>query len=137
MAARVAAADTRIRACIVNGASAAPTVPEFRSAREQIFAFTGTSALAAATQTLSELSFDPVEHRIAAPCLVLRGGADPLVSEPQQRQFLDGMPSARSEFLVWPDGEHTLYNHAAERDAITADWFRTHLTTAAHSWPDG
>ena len=27
----------------------------------------------------------------------------------------------------WPDGEHLLYNHAAERDAAVADWFADRL----------
>ncbi|WP_369646522.1 hypothetical protein [Variovorax sp. V118] len=28
---------------------------------------------------------------------------------------------------VWEDGEHTIYNHAAQRTAFVADWFARRL----------
>ncbi len=39
----------------------------------------------------------------------------------------------RRALRTWPDGEHTLYNHAAERDALVADWFAGRLTPASGS----
>ncbi|MEU6805800.1 hypothetical protein, partial [Streptomyces neyagawaensis] len=44
-AAHLAAADPRVGAVVVNGAPAAPTVPEFRTAREQMAAVVGTDEL--------------------------------------------------------------------------------------------
>ncbi len=64
---------------------------------------------------------------ISAPALVLRGGADAIVSEDEQRAFLLGATNPTMRLLQWPDGEHTLYNRSAERYALTADWFSRHL----------
>lgn len=121
LAARYAATDTRVAACIINGAPSRLALPEFRTAREQIIAFTGAASPEAADAVLAELAFDPDTHRIAADTLVLRGGADALVADDDVTRFLAGTASGRA--LVWPDGEHTLYNHAEERNALVADWF--------------
>lgn len=32
---------------------------------------------------------------------------------------------------VWDDGEHTIYNHADERNDLVADWFADRLTTSS------
>jgi alpha-beta hydrolase superfamily lysophospholipase len=121
IAARVAVADGRVSACVINGAPARPTVPELRSAQEQIFAFTGSDSVTAAQKVLDTLHLEPTEHSIDIPVLILRGGADPLVSFDGQAAF--AAAASNSRLLEWPDGEHTLYNHAHERDAVTADWF--------------
>ncbi|WP_430333956.1 hypothetical protein [Rhodococcus sp. ACT016] len=43
-----------------------------------------------------------------------------------QQPFLDG--AARDATLrVWEDGEHTIYNHAEERNDLVADWFADRL----------
>lgn len=127
LAGRVAAADQRIGACVINGASATPTVPEYRNPREQILAFLGTENVDEAEEELDRLRFRPGKHTITVPTLVLRGGADPIVTEDEQVVFLAGAPHAETRMLRWPDGEHTLYNHSAERDALTADWFERHV----------
>lgn len=130
LAARVSAADERVRACVVNGAPARPVVPDFRTAREQIFAFLGTDDEARAAELLDDLAFAPALHSISVPTLILIGGKDPLVSRGEVESFIAGMKHADSTVLEWPDGEHTLYNHAASRDAFCADWFAAHLQTS-------
>ena len=71
---------------------------------------------------------DPAVNQTAAAVLVVHGGADPLVTLEQQKPFL-GL-SSRSTLRVWDDGEHTIYNHAAERTDVITDWFRARLTAA-------
>ena len=123
--ARLAAQDPRVGACIVNGAPAVPELPPFRTARDQIAAAIGTRDEHRLTTVLDRLRFDPARHRIDCPVLVLHGGADPLVPDPAiQRPFAAG---PRGELRIWADGEHTLYNHAGERDALTSDWFADQL----------
>ncbi|NYJ08080.1 alpha/beta hydrolase family protein [Petropleomorpha daqingensis] len=126
-AALVAAADPRVGAVVVNGAPSAPTVPEFRGAREQILAALGTDDLDVAREAAAALAFDGRRTPISAPLLILHGGADPLVGEEEQRRFLEGADPATGRMQLWPDGLHTIYNHAAERNALTADWFADHL----------
>ena len=126
-AALVAAADQRVGAVVVNGAPSAPTLPEFRGAREQILAALGTDDLDVAREAARALAFDGRRTPIAAPLLILHGGADPLVGEDEQRRFLEGADPATCRLHVWPDGQHMVCNHAAERNALTADWFADHL----------
>ncbi|MGY2487996.1 serine aminopeptidase domain-containing protein [Cupriavidus sp. CP313] len=58
-----------------------------------------------------------------SPVIVLHGGADPLVKLEDQQPFLDAALTDDVTLRIWPDGEHTIYNHAAERTALVADWF--------------
>lgn len=122
-----AAQDPRITACCISGAPAVPVLPEFRTARELMFAFFGVSDPAAATAELSKLVF--TGHAFTQPVLVLHGGADPLVARSDQEPFL-AAGGSRGEWREWPDGNHTLYNHAVERNAIVADWFGRQLANA-------
>ena len=48
---------------------------------------------------------------------------------------LDGAISADATLQLWADGEHTIYNHAAERTAFVADWFAGRLNRCADPRP--
>ncbi|MEU3341472.1 alpha/beta hydrolase [Streptomyces sp. NPDC006668] len=132
-AAHLAAADPRVGAVVVNGAPAAPMVPEFRTAREQMAAVVGADDPGRVAEVMDALRFDPAKHRITCPLLLLHGGQDPLARYEDQEPFLHAADHAASTVYIWPDGEHTLYNHAAERDALTGDWFTDHLTGAGEA----
>ena len=73
------------------------------------------------------LQFDPSRHTIACPVLVLHGGRDSLVTLDEQRIFFKGTSHPKATLRVWEDGEHTIYNHSAERTAFVADWFAEQL----------
>jgi alpha-beta hydrolase superfamily lysophospholipase len=126
-AAHLAALDRRVGACVINGAPATPRLPPYRMARAQIAAAFGTADEDRLTAVLDALRFDPDRHRIACPVLILHGGADPLVPDPTIQAPFAAAAGTRGELRTWPDGEHTLYNLAAERDATVADWFADHL----------
>ncbi|WP_200938757.1 S9 family peptidase [Modestobacter sp. Leaf380] len=121
-AALLAASDDRVGACVVNGGPPAPGVPEFRAAREQLLAATGTDDLDRLAQVLAALAFDGSTAPVRCPLLVLHGGRDPLVTQEQQELFTVGADPRTTMVRVWPDGEHTLYGHSAGRNALTADW---------------
>jgi len=115
-----AAQDPRISACCISGAPAVPVLPEFRTARELMFAFFGVSDPDAANAELAGLTF--TGRAFSQPVLILHGGADPLVARSDQEPFFIA-GGTRARWQEWPDGNHTLYNHAVERNAIAADWF--------------
>ena len=129
-AAKTAANDQRLQACCINGAPAAPSIPPFRSALEQAAAMLGTSDQERLLLNYARLQFNPSRHTIVCPVLVLHGGRDPLVTLEEQRIFLEGSSHPNSVLRVWSDGEHTIYNHSAERTAFVADWFAEQLTRA-------
>lgn len=122
-AALTAAADERIDACCVNGAFAAPRLLDFRVFREQAAAMLGTDDPAAIQANFDRLRFDPDRHRIAGSLFVVHGGADPLVSLDDQLPFLEGASPDLRTLQVWDDGDHTIYNHGEERNALVGDWF--------------
>jgi alpha-beta hydrolase superfamily lysophospholipase len=125
LAARAALHDDRFGACCVNGAIPNPVPLPFRAAREQTHALLGVDDDEDAARILRELWVDPAVERTDAALLVLHGGADPLVTLDQQKVFLE--LSSRSTLRIWDDGEHTIYNHSAERTDVVGDWFRAHL----------
>lgn len=130
-AAATAASDPRIAACCVNGSFAAPALLPFRTFAEQAAAMLGNADPGAITANFERMRFVPQRDRIACPLLVLHGGADPLVALQDQQPFLDAADSADATLEVWPDGEHTIYNHSAQRTALVCDWFAERLGAQA------
>lgn len=122
-AALTAAEDRRISACCVNSGFAAPRLLEFRAFREQAAAMLGDDDPVAIQENFDRLAFDPARHRIAGDLLLLHGGADALVDLDDLRPFASGADPDRVTVNIWPDGDHTVYNHGDERNALVADWF--------------
>jgi len=132
-AALTAAADPRIGACCINGAPTRADPPPFRTAQEQMAAMFGRRDLGGLEQTFELLSFHAQTAPVRCPVLIVEGGADPLVPLGSQRAFLNGNESVGSAVFTWPDGEHTIYNHGAERNARIAKWFADRLTAPGHA----
>lgn len=126
-AAKTAARDTRIAACCVNGSFAQPRVLPFRTAFEQSAAMLGTEDESVINRNFARMSFDPRKDRIVCPLLVLHGGNDPLVQLTDQEPFLDAAVTTDKTLQIWPDGEHTIYNHGSDRTSMVADWFMSRL----------
>jgi alpha-beta hydrolase superfamily lysophospholipase len=96
-------------------------------AREQVLAAVGLDDADAAQAVLTACRFDPDRDRVRCPLLLLQGGRDPLATFNEQRGFLEAAEPGLATMREWPDGEHTIYNHADERDAFAADWFAAQL----------
>jgi alpha-beta hydrolase superfamily lysophospholipase len=122
-AALSAAADARVKACCINGAPAKCEEPPFRTAAEQMAAMFGRDDLSGVGDAMRALAFNQDATPLTCPVLILEGGADPLVPLASQSIFRSGNKDRRSRTLTWADGEHTIYNHAAERNAAVAHWF--------------
>lgn len=125
MAARAAVSDSRFSACCINGAPVRPEPAPFRTASEQSQALLGVDNDEDVATILRTLWLDPDVDRMSAALLVLHGANDPLITLDQQKAFL-GL-SSQSSLRVWDDGEHTTYNHSAERTELVGDWFRARL----------
>ncbi|MGJ3699881.1 alpha/beta hydrolase family protein [Variovorax sp. AFSI2.2] len=130
-AAQLAARDRRVRALCVNGAPMIPSVPPFRTAREQMEAVFGVDDGISLGHRLQSLAMNPRRHRIDAHLLVVQGGRDALVPLGEQTSYFTLVPAHEKAVLTWADGEHTIYNYAQERNAQAADWFAERLDPAA------
>ena len=104
-----------------------PALPPFRTAREQMDAVFGTASEPELAARLAALALDPRVHRTSAAMLVVEGGRDPLVPLGTQQAFFGLSGAAEKSTLSWLDGEHTVYNHAQERNDRVADWFAQQL----------
>jgi alpha-beta hydrolase superfamily lysophospholipase len=125
-AAHLAVRDSRVKAVCINGAPFAPTVPSFRTAREQMTALLGANDEDLA-EKLGFLALSSDRHHTEAAMLIVEGGQDPLLPPGSQQAFLTLARSENARCVSWSDGEHTIYNHAAARNALVADWFADRL----------
>ena len=129
LAATVAAGVDDVAACCVNGGSIAPAemADRFPRVLDKIGAMMGTEDRNAAQGLLEGMDLRGRAEAIRCPLLVLHGGADPLFAPESARAIHDEATSECKQMVVWEDGDHCVYNHAFERNSITAEWFATHL----------
>ncbi|MES2945187.1 MAG: alpha/beta fold hydrolase [Pseudomonadota bacterium] len=130
-AARLAVMDPRVNAVCINGAPMRPELPGFRTAREQMHAVFGSNDGHDLQNHLRSLWLDASRDRIKAPMLVVEGGQDPLVPLGEQHAFLALSPG-QGTVMTWDDGEHTIYNHAADRNERVCGWFHKALVGSGH-----
>ena len=124
-----AAADPRIRACVDNGGAASPLEARDKpSFFKKMMAACGTDDEEEAAAIWG--SVDPItpHHGAGYPLLIVQGGADPLVTTPAAAALMAALPTQDAEMVVFSDGDHCIYNHRDDRDALIADWVRERLT---------
>jgi alpha-beta hydrolase superfamily lysophospholipase len=61
------------------------------------------------------------------PLLIVHGGKDPMIPTAASEMLLAAAPTGDKEMVVFSDGDHCIYNHREERDALIADWVRSRL----------
>ncbi|KUN75211.1 alpha/beta hydrolase [Streptomyces griseoruber] len=125
----VAAQDTRIRACVDNGGIHAPwhVPPTMGTFFSKMVAACGTEDPDRAMnvwKTVTPLADGP---NAGYPLLVVQGGKDPMVSNDLAQILLRGAPTDDKRMVVFSDGNHCVYNHKHDRDALVADWVRARL----------
>lgn len=132
LAARLAAEDPRVRAVCINGGTDRPAeildrYPRFITKMQALF---GTEDPAAAHDLIERqhLTKDQLA-RITCPALILHGEPDQVFLADSARRVASSL-TGDCDLHIWPDGDHCLYNHGYERDALIADWFTDRLLTA-------
>lgn len=120
LAAHLAAAAPGIAALCTNGSPVRIGAVEHPAEREQFAAAFGAEG-SELIQRIAKFNFDASKEMLHCPVLSLEGGADFLVPPGTWRGFFEGREEAVLA-RVWSDGAHTLYNHAAERNALIGAW---------------
>lgn len=123
----VAVGDTRIAACCNNGGIIAPwMVPQSGAFFSKMVAFCGVEAAQAVEiwKTVTPAQDGP---NTGYPLLMLQGGKDPLVSTPKSEMLLQSAPTNDKQMIIFSDGDHCIYNHQSDRDALIADWMHMRL----------
>ena len=123
----MASIDKRVSACVCNGGVIKPTLAQGKTtffAKMVAACGTGNEEEAlAAWRTV-----DPTAPASRGyPLLIVHGGMDPMIPMVASEMLLAAAPTNDKEMVVYSDGNHCIYNHRDDRDALIADWVRSRL----------
>jgi esterase/lipase len=128
----MASIDQRVSACCCNGGVIKPTLARGKTT------FFAKMVAACGTDNEEEAlaawgAVDPIAPTRAPrsgkgyPLLVVQGGKDPMIPTAASEMLLAAAPTDDKEMAVFSDGDHCIYNHRDDRDALIADWARSRL----------
>src|SRR6267154_1593043 len=123
----LASIDERVSACVCNGGVIKPTL-----ARGKTTLFAKMIAACGTTDEEEALAAWGTVNPIAPtgrgyPLLIVHGGKDPMIPTAASEMLLAAAPTGDKEMVVFSDGDHCIYNHREDRDALIADWMRSRL----------
>ncbi|MEU1090089.1 alpha/beta fold hydrolase [Streptomyces sp. NPDC005892] len=107
----LAAADTRIAACVDNGGIVAPGAvpPEVGTFFTKMAAFCDRRDADEVRAVWADVDPAADGPNAGYPLLVLHGGLDPLVSDEMVQAVLERVPAGECELVVFSDGNHCVY----------------------------
>lgn len=130
----VAAGDRRIRACCNNGGPFAPgLVPPQGTFFSKMMAMCNSSEAKQTTEIWSTIVATETGPNAGYPLLMVHGKEDPLVSNDLAEFLMQNAPTGDKEMVVFSDGDHCIYRHKQDRDALIGDWMRARLGGAAQA----
>lgn len=131
-AATVVAFPDRFAAVCVNGGTVRPLeLPErFPRFFEKVEALLGTTDRAAAMEIMDRLDISDSLSAIHIPLLQLHSVPDQVFLLEHARLIHDRAASRTKTIAIWEDGDHCIYNHSDEKNAMVADWFADRLASA-------
>jgi esterase/lipase len=125
----MASIDERVSACVCNGGVIKPTLARGNTT------FFAKMVAACGTNNEEEAlaawgAVDPIAPTSGRgyPLLIVHGGKDPMIPMAASEMLLAAAPTDDKEMVVFSDGDHCIYNHRDDRDALIADWMRSRLT---------
>jgi len=123
----MASIDKRVSACCCNGGVIKPTLAQGKTTFfAKMVAACGTDneeEALAAWRTVDPIA--PAGRRY--PLLIVHGGKDPMIPTAASEMLLAAASTDDKEMVVFSDGDHCIYNHRDDRDALIADWARLRL----------
>jgi alpha-beta hydrolase superfamily lysophospholipase len=124
----LASIDERVSACCSNGGVIKPTLARGKTTFfAKMIATCGTHDEEAAVAVWGTV--DPIAPTSGRgyPLLIVQGGKDPMIPTVASEMLLAAAPTDDKEMVVFSDGDHCIYNHRDDRDALIADWVRSRL----------
>jgi alpha-beta hydrolase superfamily lysophospholipase len=123
----MASIDKRVSACCCNGGVIKPTLAQGKTTFfAKMVAACGTDneeEALAAWRTVDPIA--PAGRQY--PLLIVHGGKDPMIPTAASEMLLAAASTDDKEMVVFSDGDHCIYNHRDDRDALIADWVRSRL----------
>jgi esterase/lipase len=124
----MASIDKRVSACCCNGGVIKPTLARGKTTFfAKMIAACGTNNEEEALAAWGAV--DPIAPTSGReyPLLIVHGGKDPMIPTAASEMLLAAAPTGDKEMVVFSDGDHCIYNHREDRDALIADWVRSRL----------
>lgn len=120
----VANEDPRITACCSNGGPVAPwLVPQGTTFFSKMIAYCGVRTAEEAVEVWKTVQPGLKGSNRSYDLLMVQGGEDPMITDPIARMLFDNAPTASKRMVVFSDGDHCIYRHKQDRDALISDWF--------------
>jgi alpha-beta hydrolase superfamily lysophospholipase len=125
LAAGIACKVPDVAAVCVNGGSSRPTevIECYPRMIERIGAMLGNFSEDAVRTALAALSLGSNLEELRCPLLVLHGARDRVFHLSGAREIYERAASEEKEMVIWEDGDHCIYNHSDDRNAVLGDWF--------------
>lgn len=138
----LAARDLRIAACVDNGGTTAPAMARYQrgagAANKGLTFFRKMAAHVghdvdddAAEAVWRHVAPADAAFPIKCPLLIVQGALDPLISQHDADHLFASAASVDKQMVIFSDGDHCIYNHADDRNALIGDWLVSRLTTTA------
>lgn len=125
LAAAIACTVPDVAAVCVNGGSSRPieVIERYPRMIERIGAMLGNFSEGTVRATLAALSLGPALADLRCPLLVLHGARDQVFRLSSAQEIYELAASDKKEMVIWEDGDHCIYNHSDDRNAVLGDWF--------------
>ncbi len=116
-------------ALCVNGGTIRPLELPERYPRffAKVEALLGTTDRKVVMETMTELDLVDDVSAIRCPILQLHSVPDQVFLLENARLIHDLCSSQDRQLLIWDDGDHCIYNHSEEKNALVSDWFASRL----------
>ncbi|MBY8862011.1 alpha/beta fold hydrolase [Nocardia sp. CA2R105] len=131
LAALVAATDSRIAACCVNGGTIRPAeiLDRYHRFITKAQALLGISDPDQAREVMETFVLtDSTLASLRCPLHVMHGTPDRVFLIENARALYDGAAAQDKTFSEFPDGDHCIYNHSHDKHTRIADWFADRLS---------
>jgi 2,6-dihydroxypseudooxynicotine hydrolase len=119
-----AAQEPRLKACISNCGPFdwSRILPQMPKVSQEVFRVRShSSSMAEAQKAAAQLTMEGQAENIRCPLLVVFGGGDRLIP-PSEGERLAHAARGRSEFVLYPEGNHVCFNISYKFRPLTADW---------------
>lgn len=134
-ATRVAALDSRIRACVIWGAlynAAQDIFDVYPTIRDHLTWQTGAKDHEQAREKLDKFTLDELAPRVNCPILIMHGEDDFLVPVSAAKKLYSVLTNSDKELRVYPSGQpgsvHCQYDNFADAIPYMCDWLYSKLT---------
>jgi alpha-beta hydrolase superfamily lysophospholipase len=125
----LASIDQRVAACCCNGGVIKPILARGKTTFfAKMIAACGTDNEEEAVAVWGAVNPTAPTSGTGYPLLIVHGGKDPMIPTVASETLLAAAPTDDKEMVVFSDGDHCIYNHRDDRDALIADWVRSRLT---------